>query len=299
MVAGLPATLGLEATDPHGSPIILKGTIQDMHGTKVADFESLDLGLGSVGFTPLPNTRYYASVLVDGHEETYPLPDVDAEGYVLSIKNRGDELLVQVATNTATGLEGTLLVGHLRGNLIFQRIGTAEDRNAYAARLYTDALADGVAQFTLFAPDGEPLCERLVFVDVPDNEVNLAITPNANRYGLRDKVSLDLALADGDGKPLQGDFSLGVVTRSSDLDYTGTDIKSWLLLDSDLGGTVPGPRVFLRGPLERAKGTPGRADAHPRMAPVRLEGPPGRRGTQRTDLPARKGHHGYWAPPPN
>ena len=248
LVEGLSGTMGLEVTDQKGNGIALKGDIRDSQGMAVAAFESHEFGLGSVIFTPRPGKRYYASVIIDGQEKEFPLPTPLATGYSLSLKNRGDNILVQVSTNTDDGLEGTMLIGHLRGNPIFDRIGRPEDGDTYAVKILTKELLDGVAQFTLFAPDGQPVCERLVFVDDPDNDVGLSITSNTKKYGTREKVSLDVALTDAIGAPLKGEFSMGVVTRSNriDEDAPAPDIRSWMLLDSDLGGTLEDPGYFFR-----------------------------------------------------
>ncbi|MGB5555344.1 MAG: hypothetical protein WBM83_11845, partial [Flavobacteriaceae bacterium] len=113
-------------------------------------------------------------------------------------------------------------------------------------KIFNKELLDGVAQFTLFAPTGEPVCERLVFVDNPDNDAELQIAAKEGVYGLREKVALNMSLTDTKGVPLSGDFSMGVVTKSNELygRSDNADIRSWLLLDSDLGGTIPDPDFF-------------------------------------------------------
>ncbi len=164
-------------------------------------------------------------MVFNGSELRFPLPEAQETGYVLSLKNREDHVLVQVASTTRNGLEGTLLVGHLRGDLIFKRIGSSEDNASYATKIYTKELQDGVAQFTLFSGDGEPISERLVFIDNPDNDAALNISSPKSAYGLRDKVDLDLALTDENGAPLKGDFSMAVVSKSGTRNGTGNKYK--------------------------------------------------------------------------
>ncbi|WP_273566334.1 hypothetical protein [Maribacter halichondriae] len=252
LVQGLPATMGLEVLDAKGNGIAFKGAIKDKEGNVIEPFESLEFGLGSVGFTPLPDTEYYASVVFNGEEERFPLPKALSEGYVLSLKNRKDHLLVQVASNEPEGLAGTILVGHLRGDLIFKRIGQSDDNDSYATKIYTDELQDGVAQFTLFAPDGEPVSERLIFIDDPDNDALLTISAPAKEFGKREKVDLNVTLTDEKGKPLKGDFSMSVVSKTGG-NVSTTNIKSWLLLDSDLGGTVQNPDYFFADDSQERK----------------------------------------------
>ncbi len=245
-VAGLPTTMGLEVADEEGNGVALKGSIKDQNGNIVTEFESLEFGLGSVNFVPRPNMKYFASVFLNNEELTFPVPEPVSKGYVLSVKNRSDDVLVQVTGNIGKSLEGTVLIGHLRGKTILKRVGRFTDKNAYGVRLLSDELESGVAHFTLFAPDGEPVCERLIFVNNPANETNLSISANVKNYGFREKVALDLALSDENGNPLKGNLSMGVVTSSNKAVRSATNIKSWLLLNSDLGGTVADPDYFFQ-----------------------------------------------------
>ena len=243
LVKGLPGTMGLEVLDAKGNGVALKGYIKNSKDEIVEPFESFEFGLGSVGFVPLQGEQYYASVIFKGTEQKFPLPEALSSGYILSLKNREDHVLVQVASTTDKGLEGTLLVGHLRGDLIFKRIGSSEDNASYATKIYTGELQDGVAQFTLFSGDGEPISERLVFIDNPENDARLTITAPKKTFGLRDRVNLDMALTDEEGEPLKGDFSMGVVSKNGSKGGSN-NIRSWLLLDSDLGGSVENPDFF-------------------------------------------------------
>lgn len=255
MVEGLSGVLGIEVTDAKGNGVALQGDIKDMTGATVSHFESSDFGLGKTHFMPSPNKHYYASIIVDGREQKFALPEAISKGYGLSIKNRGDHIFVQIKSNTNAGVKGTLLIGHLRGNLIFERIGQEVDKDSYAVKLFTKELLDGVAQFTLFSPNGEPVCERLTFVDNPNNDIKLSVLSASESYGLREKVSMDIAVADTEGAPLKGNFSMGVVTQNN---YQGdnamaVNIKSWLLLDSDLGGTVQDAGYFFKDDSKERK----------------------------------------------
>lgn len=246
LVEGIATALGIEITDDKSNGISIKGVIKDNEGKTVVPFESLEFGLGKVNFKPFPNKSYYASIEINGIKQKFELPEVHPQGYGLSIKNQNDHMFVQVVGNTENGVNGTILIAHLRGKLIFKRVGKPEDEEAYAVKLFNKELLDGVAQFTLFAPNGEPVCERLVFVDNPSNDMEISITSNTKSYGLREKVSLDVALTDKDGVPLGGDFSMGVVTSNNRLENksNSSDIRSWLLLDSDLGGSVSNAGYF-------------------------------------------------------
>jgi len=152
-------------------------------------------------------------------------------------------MLLQVTTNVDGSLKGTLLLGHLRGDLFFKRIEQDDSKNTYAVKLLTDELDDGVAALTLFTPNGEPVCERLVFKYNPENDVQISVVSDKTVYPYREQAEVDLKITDTQGNPVNGNFSMGVVTENS-LGTKTPDIKSGLLLDSDVGGNVEAPGYF-------------------------------------------------------
>ncbi|WP_282160755.1 hypothetical protein [Ulvibacterium marinum] len=246
LVSGLGSVLGIKAVDQEGSGLVLQGTIQDTTGLTVGFFNTYDAGLGKVTFTPEPGMSYQATVSFFGDQYHFPLPKALSKGYILNIRNNGDHLILKVVTNLQSDLQGTFLVGHFRGDTFFERLGKAEDRNTYSVKLNTNRLANGIAHFTLFDIHGKPVCERLVFIDHPQNEVKMDIVSNSEIYGKREKVSLDISTLDASGIVLKSDFSLSVVTGSNQLPHrmADTNIKSWLLLNSDLGNSVEDASYF-------------------------------------------------------
>ncbi len=243
MVEGLESVLGLKVTDEKGNGIAIQGKIIDQNGKLMGSFRSFEFGLARTYFKAVPNTKYYAEIQIEGKTERYTVPDPLSKGYSLQILNRGDYLRIRVSTNGANGLKGLLLLGHLRGDLILKQFLGANDENAITVKLLTSKLRDGVAQFTLFAPNGEPVCERLVFVENPKNDIRLSLNTDKRNYSFREKVDVSLDLADSKGRPLEGDFSMSVVTEKG-LKGKPESMNSWLLLNSDLGGTVEDPTYF-------------------------------------------------------
>ncbi|WP_282160124.1 hypothetical protein [Ulvibacterium marinum] len=247
LVEGLENVMGLKVTDDVGNGIALQGSVLDDNGTPVAFFRTFDFGLGNVNFTPEPGKTYYARIDNGEIDASFPLPKPLTKGYLLNLKNKGDHILLKVTSNSEKGLQGLFLLGHLRGEVIYKHhIEKSNAQGSAVFKLSTDKLKDGVAQFTLFARDGEPLCERLVFMDSPDNP-ELEISTEFMDYGVRESVSTMIALTDKEGMPIPGELSVSVVSNDNDLkSKRGTNIKSWLLLDSDLGGTVPDSDYFFR-----------------------------------------------------
>ncbi len=243
LVTGLKNVLGLKITDENGTGIALEGRITDQNDSLITMFSSYEFGLGRVQFKVEPSTNYFAEIEIDGKTGKYPVPKPVSKGYGLQVSNKGEFVQIRVSTNIVNGLNSSLLLGHLRGDLILKHFQENKTQNTYELKLLTSELKDGVASFTLFTPEGEPVCERLVFIENPNNLVNLSLKTDSSNYGFRKKVSVDLAVIDEIGLPLDGNFSMSVSTQKG-LNEETENIKSWLLLNSDLGGTVENPNYF-------------------------------------------------------
>ena len=252
LVMGLQSGIGLKITDEFGKGIAIKGKILDQEGNIINTFQTYDFGLGVFPITPVTGMEYYAELHIDGIVHRYSLPTALDKGYVVQLKNQGPRIIVKVATNIDQGLAGTVVVGHIRGEVFLNHSKEDTDKKSYLIKFPTSGLADGVAHFTLFNRQGEPISERLTFIDNPENDMDLTLKMDKSVYKLREKVNLDMSIFDTKGKPLQGNFSISVALDKSFEERT-SNIKSWLLLNSDLGYTVENPYYFFEGNSEIRK----------------------------------------------
>lgn len=242
LVSGIPSILGIKVTDSKGNGIALQGEIIDEENHIISLFESYEFGLGRGYFTPDINKKHYASILVNGKEEKYPLPDVTGKGYTLSTQNYGEYVVLNVESNIENGLDGTMLIGHIRGRTIYKHISKTKDLK-YSLKLFTNEIEDGLANFTLFTSLGEPVCERLVFIDNPNNDLILSAKTNSKNYNLREKVSVELDITSEKDYLIKGNLTASVVTSTNQI-KDNSSIKSWLLLNSDIGASFPNADYF-------------------------------------------------------
>lgn len=246
LVVGQTSILGIKISNLNNENFKNEGSIVNSNDEPVAFFKVHETGLGTVTFTPEFEVDYYAKIKTNGKEVKFPVPKALSNGYVMSIRNNSDHLILSLATNMSKGLEGTFVIGHFRGDTFFSHVNTTTAGNTYSIKLKTDRLLDGIAHFTLFTAKGEPVCERIVFVDHPDNDIQLLVKSDKDKYNLRDKVTVELDAVNKDDLSFKGNFSMSVISKSNRLPHgmVESDIKSWLLLDSDLGGTVEDPGYF-------------------------------------------------------
>ncbi len=252
LVTGLNCVLGIKVTDGKDNGIALEGKIFDQDNNLAAVFRSYNFGLGRAYFKVEPNKSYRAEIQIEGKTERYDVPEPLTKGYGLQVVNMGDYFRIRVSTNIDKGLKGSLLLGHLRGDVILKQALNKKNETVFTLKLLASKLRDGIAHFTLFAPNGEPVCERLIFVENPKNNLKLSLVTNRTDYNLRDRVNIDLSVLDDKGKPVDGDFSMSVVTRNGVKNKT-ENIKSWLLLNSDLGGTIENPNFFFEENIKGQK----------------------------------------------
>ncbi|MDO6761363.1 hypothetical protein Q4566_14215 [Tamlana sp. 2_MG-2023] len=222
----------------------LEGQIKDSDGNTLTHFKTQNFGIGLINLTPEANKSYYASIIINGKEQKYSLPKALPSGHNLNIANFSDKIIIKVTANHAIGLKNTYLVGHQRGNLIYEKfVPTAI--NEYSVMLDSKLLNDGVANFTLFDNNGKPVCERLVFIDTPNNNVDIQINLSNTTPKSREKVTMKLNLKDQNGSPLAGQFSMAITDLDAvDQKTTSENIKTYLLLNSDLRGTIENPGYF-------------------------------------------------------
>lgn len=250
LVVGLKSKMGIKLTDKMGNGIALEGNLLEEDGQPVAVFRTFDFGLGVVSFTPEAGKSYRAEIEVGGVMQTYPIPNILTKGYNLNIGNLGKSLELRVQASPTESLEGCFLIGHIRGGVFLQQVFNADQASSFSSQLSTANLPDGVAQFTLYKPDGEPICERLVFVDNPSDDLSVNFSANKDQYATRQKVSLDIDLQDKSGRPVVADLSLSITDLSAVSNSpTSENIKSWLLLNSDLRGEVKNPGFFFSEPF--------------------------------------------------
>ena len=224
----------------------LTGVIVDNNNTEISKITIADLGLGVFTIKALPNKSYKAIFDINGIKHSYTLPKALPKGHTLSVTNTKNHVILNTNSNTLKGLNNTYLVVHQRGKLLYSKYET-EDKNTNTIKLPTEKLKDGVVHITLFNAEGKPVCERLAYVANPKNITNVKITTNTN-IEKRKKIKLNLNVKNNNGNTLASKLSLSV--RDLSLfphNRKSKNIKTWLLLNSDLRGEIKNPGYFFDG----------------------------------------------------
>ena len=244
LVENLTSKIAIKLPNPifHSKPLTIE--IVDSEGSFLSKFESTNFGMGFFYLKPLPGKSYFANLLFNGQVHQYPLPEVLTNGYGINTNFNKDDLLIGLSSNTINGLKNAYLVMHQRGRIIFDKAYRSE-RDTDLVSLDTKTLGDGVIHITLFNGNAQPVCERLVYINNRVNRAAVIVNNNKTVSEKREKVTLNLQLKDSYGADLSGNLSMAV----RDLDALpenkhASNIKTWLLLNSDLRGKIDNPGYF-------------------------------------------------------
>lgn len=245
LIENIRSEVAIKIKDELYSDLKIKGTIVDNNDVLISQFTTSKFGLSKFSFTPIPNKAYRAKVDINGSEYSYPLPKALPNGHAINLTNKGEYIYIKVKSNLATALKQTYLVGHQRGKIVVEKFETT-NTGEYLLKLLTSDLNDGVTHFTLFDSSGNPVCERLVFIENPKNKTSIEIKKDKEYIGPREQLKLNLNIKDSQGNNLNSHLSMSVRDLSAfPHNKNAPNIKTWLLLNSDLRGEIKDPGYFL------------------------------------------------------
>jgi len=260
LVTGIRSKVAFKAIGTNGQGINVKGKIVDNKNNKITEFESIHLGMGYFFLKPEDGRSYQAQLTyADGTKNIIDLPAPEPKGIVLTVNNDNlPDASVKVLTNSAYYKENknkdyTLII-HSGG--VATSIVRTLDSASVSLEILKRHLASGIATVTLFSPTGEPLCERLFFVQNFD-QLNLAAVSDKAVYGKREKVNIKLNVLNRAGDPVAGHFSVSVTDESKvpvDENNESTIVNN-LLLTSDLKGYVEQPNYYFADTSTKARKT--------------------------------------------
>ncbi|HWZ35471.1 MAG TPA: carboxypeptidase regulatory-like domain-containing protein, partial [Mucilaginibacter sp.] len=246
LVNGVTSRVGFKVTGTDGLGVPVSGKILDNDNKQVAEFTTLHAGIGSFLLRPLPGKTYTAQIkFADSTTKGVGLPAVLSQGYVLSVyQPNKDSILVRILASPTLQHSSLNLVAHSSGEVIFS---SPVEISGLMTSIWVDkrAFPSGIAQFTIFDGNNQPLNERIVFIK-GDDHMALSIKTEKPLYKGREHVQLQLNAKEGDGTPVAANFSIAVTDASKvPVDETAeSTIFSNLLLTSDIKGYIERPNYY-------------------------------------------------------
>jgi hypothetical protein len=260
LINGVFEKVAFKAVGADGLGVDVKGFITDDQNNQISELSQSHFGMGTVNFEPESGKTYKAHITyADGSEGVFDLPKAVDNGYVLSINSmRDDKVFVSIIPGKNTGngtasLSGLTLIAQSGGELCYA--GKSKDgATSFSAAIPKNKFPSGIIQFTLFSATGEPLNERLIFVQNPD-QLKLAVTTDKQSYKPREKVTISLNAKTSEDKPIIGSFSASVIDESTVTtnEVNESSIFSTLLLTSDLKGYIEKPNYYFTNVSNQTK----------------------------------------------
>jgi hypothetical protein len=249
IITGIASRIGFKAINANGAGIDLKGSIVDNEGTKLSDFSSSHLGMGSFYLNAEPGKSYKTNIIFnDGTTKSFELPKALPSGIVAQVTNT-DSLIFNlkiIANDTyfEANKNKNLFIVATNGAVIYYAAKTKLNSQVTAAKIPKEKFPAGIVQITLFSETGEPVSERLAFNYQP-NLLKLGLKTDLATYKPRQKVKLAVT-AKNAAQFAEGNFSIAVTDEQKVPVDENSEITilSSLLLTSDLKGYVEKPNYY-------------------------------------------------------
>jgi len=172
---------------------------------------------------------------------------------ICQVEDLTDHYQIIIQSSLAGGVNNLLLLGQQKGKVI-GRAGITGSEKGSIINIPKSIFKQGIVQFTLIDSNKKPWCERLVFADVEKDQPQVNITFSKERYQKRELVELELSL----DKKTQNTSQVNISVAITDMlvmgsDDFGSNIKSYLLLTSDLRGEIENPGYYFMTPDQNRK----------------------------------------------
>lgn len=243
MVLNATNTVAFKAIDQKGKGIAVSGKIINESGDTITSFVTSYLGMGKLMMMPEEGVNYYATI--DQHPELkIPLPKGRDKGFGLNYKMMDEVMMFEVLVNMNEGeFPEFYFVASHKGTVLFhKKIAMVESTKAI--KVSKNLFPEGISKITLLDTTLNPIAERLIFVDNGKGDL-LSLQVNQKEFNPREEVKIDVNALLEPGDSIKSTLSVTVVNKN----YLSTgensqNIKSYLLLDSDLKGGIESPAAY-------------------------------------------------------
>ncbi len=243
LTTGLKSKVAFKCVNSKGYGVEVVGNIVDNNGEQVAILKTLHNGMGYFEITPGVDLDYSAVIQVNGANQKFQLPKVQKEGFALRVNaTNKDYFTIKVDHKDAAKIEGAFIIGHIRGEpfIVLQDLESGK-----LLKLSKGDLPEGVTHITLFDAKSKPVAERLIYIDNDKSVLHLQPKLNKSDIAIKEYVEIDLNIEKGllDTVGL-ANLSVAITDRSLLPSKDASDISNYLLLDSELTGSVEDAQFY-------------------------------------------------------
>lgn len=230
LIAGEPCTVAFKATDRDGRGVPASGVVRDDTGADVARFSTRHKGMGTFDMVPEEGRTYTAEYIgPDGERQTAEVGTAKPGAAALRYGETGTRSLFSVAGGEGMDLE---LVVASRG------IGVLATPLSHDSPVSVDkrSLGTGLYQAMLVSRgDSTVVSERLFFVGADRKSPEVVdVSPDSTRIMLKAPAGTE------------GDCCVRILGRRAGWSGVSSDIRTQLLLQSELRGRIEDAGYYFR-----------------------------------------------------
>ena len=239
LIVGKPCRIAFKVTDESGFGTDAQGVIEDLG----LSFSTVHNGMGEFTFTP-QNKPDKVKITVGDNSRTFTLPKAEQLGCILNVTQTDDN--VHITVDNTDDFNGMTLGMTLtcRGELM--DFGTIEAGPQPTERVIPlHGVPEGVCRIHLFDSDGTLYASRSFYHHSKVNKTPLLeVSTDKSSYGPFERIQLNFSLKDGHGNPFRDRFCLAVRDTRSQGNAFADDLRTSLLLSSDLKGMIETPSWY-------------------------------------------------------
>ena len=154
----------------------------------------------------------------------------------------------------------------MRGGLCCTATGTLSERLKIRIPLKEFPM-QGIAEFTLYNADGQPMAERLVYVH-PERKLHIELNTDSARYFTRGKGKLNVKVTDEKGNPVQAHLGLSIFDRAYQNELNPENMLSYCYLSTEIKGNIHNPAYYFDSNNKDRQAALRPVAAYPRVAQV-------------------------------
>ena len=237
IIIGQPCRVAFKVTGDNGMGIDATGSLDDI------SFSTQHDGMGYFVFTP-QSKRNSVKIIVDGHNHSYSLPDAEQSGCTVQAVSQHDKASFTIYSSSDFISQELGMTLTCRGELVdFAKVTIGG--NVTEQTFDLNSAPEGVVRFTLFNKAGDILASRSFYHERTDAVIpSINVTSGKTAYAPFEKITLNFNLTDGKGSPFRDRFCLSVRDTRSPVSIFEDDLRTNLLLSSDLRGFIERPEYY-------------------------------------------------------
>lgn len=207
-----------------------------------ATFPTIHNGMGVFTITP-EEKKNKVTVIKDGKEHSFSLPEAEEEGCTMSLTQK--EKSIEVSLSATEKLAGKTIgiTTACRGAVTHFETAVLSETGTKAS-ISTKDFPEGVCRITVFDTEGAIICSRSFYHRRASESPHLTVTSDVERLQPFGHAELSFTLTDEKGKPFRDRFCLSVRDTRSQGTPNTDDLRTNMLLSSDLKGLIEGPDYY-------------------------------------------------------